>query len=374
MKILLQSTLFHPSVGGIETVSKCLAENYVRLGNECTVITRTAALEPDREIYNICRNPGKDEKKELVQNHDIIHCNGASLELVFLAKKYSKPIIWTHAGYQLVCIDGLGWYEGNPSPLRPLQSYLFHCKQQGFARASIEIAKLALRILASHLVTKNVAITKWVAMRQPLPNQTVIYNPFPLSQFSCRMGEAEEYEFDFFFLGRLVSEKGVGTLLKAFHLFLQENPTYNKKLLIIGNGNWLSKLIQICHELSITEKVVFAGKQTGSELLKWVKKGKISIIPSEWEEPMGGVALEMLAAGKLVIVSENGGLSECIGNAGITFPNGNFVALKEKMNLVLHSAELQTELFNAAPAQLANFQEMNKVLEYITLFSNILNE
>ncbi len=374
MKILLQSTLFHPSVGGIETVSKCLAENYVRLGNECTVITRTVSLEPDIEIYKICRNPDNVEKEKLIQDHDLIHCNGASFELFFLAKWYRKPIIWTHAGYQLICIDGLGWYEGQPSPLNPIQSYLFHCKHQGFAKASVEIAKLFLRIIVSHLVTKNVAITNWVANRQWLPNQMVIYNPFPINQFSRISGHEGDYEFDFFFLGRLVSEKGVGTLLKAFHLFLQENPEYSKKLLIIGSGNWLTNLLKICNELSITEKVVFAGKQTGEDLLNWVKKAKISIIPSEWEEPMGGVALEMLAAGKLVIVSENGGLAECIGKAGLTFPNGNFVKLKEKMNLILCSTELQNELYKAASIQLSNFQEIDKAKEYITLFTKILND
>ena len=374
MKILLQSTLFHPSVGGIETVSKCLAENYAWLGNYCTVVTRTISLEPDIDIYNVSRNPDQDEKVKLIQNHDLIHCNGASLELFFLAKRYRKPIIWTHAGYQLISIDGLGWYEGHPSPLNPFQSYLFHWRHKGFVRASLEIAKLSLRMLVSHFVTYNVAITNWVAMRQPLPNQIVIYNPFPIDKFSLISGKETEYEFDFFFLGRLVSEKGVGTLLKAFHLFLQENLNYDKKLLIIGSGNWQSKLIQICDELSITEKVVFAGKQTGENLLSWVKKAKISIIPSEWEEPMGGVALEMLAAGKLVIVSENGGLAECVGKAGLSFPNGNFVVLKEKMDLLLNSVELQTELLAATSEQLANFQEIDKAKEYITLFEGILNE
>ena len=105
-----------------------------------------------------------------------------------------------------------------------------------------------------------------------------------------------------------------------------------------------------------------------------VKKAKISIIPSEWEEPMGGVALEMLAAGKLVIVSENGGLAECVGNAGLSFPNGNFVILKEKMDLLLNSGELQSELLAATSEQLANFQEIDKAKEYITLFEGILNE
>ena len=306
--------MFFPSVGGIETVSFCLAEGYVKLGHDCTVITRTKAISVDSFPFTISRNPSSSEKIQLILSHDIIHCNGASLELVFLAFRYKKPIVWTHAGYQLISIDGLGWYEGNPSPLSPWRSYLFHKNQIGFMRASKEFSKLWLRRFASHFITKHVAITKWVANRQNLSNQIIIYNPFPLSRFAN--AEGENHEFDFFFLGRLVSEKGVGTFIRAFALFLERNLAYNKNILVIGDGNWRLKLEAYAKELKIDQRVRFVGKLTGDDLLTWVEKGKIAVIPSEWEEPMGGVALEMLSAGKPVIVSENGGLAE-IGRAHV---------------------------------------------------------
>ena len=145
MKILLQSTLFFPSVGGIETVSKCLAENYALLGHKCTVITRTISNEQQGFSYVIARNPTRKEKIQLIKSHDIIHCNGASLELVLLSKIFKKPIVWTHAGYQMVSIDGLGWYEGAASPLNRLGSFAFHLKKQGVLKASIEFCKLMLR-------------------------------------------------------------------------------------------------------------------------------------------------------------------------------------------------------------------------------------
>lgn len=371
MKILLQSTLFYPSVGGIETVSQCLAENYTQLGHECTVLTRSEAINPDTLSYCVARKPTHAQKKRLIQEHDLVHCNGASLELVFWAWWYKKPIVWTHAGYQLISIDGLGWHQGEASPLAPFPSFLFHAKRQGIMRGVMELAKLLLRRFAARFVY-HVAITQWVANRQPFPNQVVIYNPFPIHRFAHLAQFSSEEEYDFFFLGRLVSEKGVSTLLKAFSLFLKTQSTYSKNLLVIGDGNWRGKLEAMAGELGIQNQVDFVGKQTGEELLKWVAKGKFAIIPSEWEEPMGGVALEMLAAGKPVIVSERGGLAECVGEAGLLFSNGDHQALATQMSRLYREKELTGDLEKKAKEQIKKFNERELTKQYVALFQKIL--
>ncbi len=371
MKILLQSTLFYPSVGGIETVSHCLAERYVELGHHCTVITRTVSEKQDVFTFQISRNPSFEQKLALIKSHDIIHCNGASLELVFWAKWFGKPIVWTHAGYQVVSIDGLGWHEGEASPLSPFASFLFHARKQGIVRASVEFLKLMTRQFASLFISKHVAITHWVAKRQALRNQVVIYNPFPIGRFSS-IAESTQFEYDFFFLGRLVSEKGVATLLKAFALFVVSNPNYTKKILLIGDGAWRTKLEQLATELGIETKVDFVGKQTGDNLLEYVSKGKIAIIPSEWEEPMGGVALEMLAAGKPVIVSKNGGLAECVGDAGLLFENGNHEALAKQMQILFEDQLLQNSLREKAKLQVKKFDELSLTNQYISLFQKLI--
>lgn len=373
MKILLQSTLFFPSVGGIETVSQCLAEHYVQLGHDCTVITRSEASSPDSFPFRITRNPSHAQKKQLILANDLIHCNGASLELVFWAWWYKKPVVWTHAGYQLISIDGLGWHQGEASPLSPFPSFLFHVKRQGVKRGLLEFAKLLIRRFAARFV-HHVSITKWVANRQPFPNQVIVYNPFPIHRFAQLAQHPASEEFDFFFLGRLVSEKGVATLLKAFAVFLKSNPAYTKNLLIIGDGNWRGKLEALASELGVRRQIDFVGKQTGEELLKWVSKGKFAIIPSEWEEPMGGVALEMLAAGKPVIVSERGGLAECVGDAGLLFPNGDHEALAKQMSRLYQEEGLAAQLKKNAATQIKKFNEEELTQQYISLFQSLLSK
>lgn len=373
MKILLQSTLFYPSVGGIETVSQCLAERYFELGHTCTVLTRSNSDKQESFLFQVVRRPSFFEKKRLVQSHDIVHCNGASLELILLAKFFRKPIVWTHAGYQVVSIDGLGWYEGEVSPLSPYSSFLFHLKKQGVIRAAVLFLKLLLRRFASLFIDRHVAITQWVARRQPFLNQIVIYNPFPINRFTS-IRDKTDFEYDFFYLGRMVSEKGVSTLLEAFVKFLESRPNYSKKLLLIGDGSWRLNLEKLAINLGVFEKVDFVGKQTGDRLLQYVSKGKIAIIPSEWEEPMGGVALEMLAAGKPVIVSKNGGLAECVGEAGLTFSNGDSSALHKQMELLYLDGDLQNKLKRNAQDQILKFDELSLTKQYVSLFESLIKK
>ena len=53
MKILLYSSVFWPSLGGVETITATLAENIVRLGQECIVVTETPSEQEDNRSYSL---------------------------------------------------------------------------------------------------------------------------------------------------------------------------------------------------------------------------------------------------------------------------------------------------------------------------------
>jgi len=273
-----------------------------------------------------------------------------------------------------MCIDGLGWVEGEKAPLTPFKSILFHLKKNGplfvIKRGFILYLK---RFIGKNLVAKNIAITSWVAQRQPLPKQIVIYNPFPLAKFKdCP--RKETFNYDFLYVGRLVSEKGVATLIKAFAELLKNESFKEKKLLIVGDGNWKERLVQLAKNLNILASITFAGKKTGEELIHLVSLCNIAIVPSEWEEPMGGVALEMMAAGKNLIVSKNGGLAECTGNAALTFTNGNAIELAVCMERLLIDELLKKQQLQEAEIQLKKFDEATLSEKYISLFREITSK
>lgn len=352
-----------------------MADNFVKLGHECTIVTSSELRESDRSdtyAYQVIRNPSLSQKIAEVKKADIVYSNGASVNLFWLAFLLGKPFVWTHQGYQLSSIDGLGWVDGQASPLQPSASFRFHLKNSGLLYALAGYLKLMHRRLVGHLVSKNVAVTSWVAYRQSLPNQVVLHTPYRTSTFSS-ISESTSYTYDFFFVGRLVSEKGVTTLLRAFECMLRNHSSYQGNLLLIGDGVWKENLQTTATELQIKERVDFVGRKTGNELLEWVAKGKIAVIPSEWQEPMGGVALEMIAAGKPTIVSKEGGMAECIGTAGLVFQNGDYQSLSDIMWQLLQDPQLQSALRSNAKEQLIKMDEVVLTKKYVELFEQIIH-
>ena len=75
---------------------------------------------------------------------------------------------------------------------------------------------------------------------------------------------------------------------------------------IVGYGAEEKYLKNLSVELAVSDKVTFLGSRKGNDLLDIIKKCEIGIVPSYWEEPMGGISLELLAAGRIIIVSKNG--------------------------------------------------------------------
>lgn len=372
MKILLYTKAFYPMVGGIETVSAMMAELFNKLGHECDVLTPVVNPGPDTFDYPVHRRPGLFQTIRQIREADIVISNGASLAMLPYCLLLSRPFIWVHAGYQASCVDGLGWVDGEPAPLTPAASLAFHYRKSGLLYFIKSAFKLLLRRFACrHLVAMNVAVSDWVAMRQPFPKQIRIYNPFPLDRFADD-APACESNYQFLYLGRLVSEKGVGTLIRALGMLVEHHPGKPITLLIIGDGNWQERLAALAEEIGIADHIIFAGRQTGRELVEMVEQCQIAVVPSEWEEPMGGVALELLAAGLPLIVSKNGGIAECAGEAALRFDNGDPVMLADCMARLLEDAELRASLRQKGREQLKKFDPEMLAREYISLFNHVL--
>lgn len=375
MKILLYTKAFHPMVGGIETVTATMAEILNKLGQDCEVLTPVENPEPDTFSYKVHRKPGFLETIKLVSRSDLVVSKGASLAMVPYCVLLAKPFIWIHSGYQASCVDGLGWVDGEPAPLTPRASIAFHYKRSGLLYAAKAAFKLYVRRFACrHIVDMNVTVSDWVAMRQPFKKQMRIHNPFPIYRFASDVPPAPGPTYQFVYLGRLVSEKGVGTLIKALGLMQRRNPEERLELLIIGEGNWRGQLEALTREEGVENNVVFVGRRTGIELQVLIQQCEIAVVPSEWEEPMGGVALELLAAGKPMIASRNGGIAECVGDAAILFDNGDHVMLADQMTRLLRDDKLRAELKEKAKAQVKRFDPERVVRRYIDLFERVLGK
>ena len=89
---------------------------------------------------------------------------------------------------------------------------------------------------------------------------------------------------------------------------------------------------------------------------------------------MGIVAVELLAAGLLPVVSERGGLAECVGAAGLTVPNRDPPALAAALaELLVDPQQVEARLATAAEA-IAAFAPEAIAAHYLELFSSITSD
>lgn len=370
MKILLHSHTFYPAVGGVETISATLAEQLCKLGHEVVVVTETQGESTARFCFEVVRRPSIRERWRLARSVDIIHSNGASLIMVPFAALSGVPFVWTHNGYQVTCIDGLGWNEEGATPMEPWASFWYHLKRLGAARGLVQGVKLGVRRLVAKLFAYNIAATQWVGSRLKLPNQRVSYTPYPLDRFAQGVVKIDQ-KYNFIFVGRMVNEKGVETLIRAMAVLHEEHDMRAATLALVGDGPLRSQLEDLVASLGLQETVYFLGMLQGENLVRAICSAPIGVVPSAYEEPMGGIALELLASERCIIVSEQGGMAECMGDAGISFKNGNSLDLASKMRLLAGDAALQKQLLEQAKKQLLHFNETELVKKYVVIYQEI---
>lgn len=125
----------------------------------------------------------------------------------------------------------------------------------------------------------------------------------------CKQAYALPHERIVLYVGRLVREKGVHTLLAAAPSILAEQP--DVKFVICGKGPAMQELIQQAETLGIRNKVHFTGFISDEERNTLFHIAEAAVFPSLYE-PFGIVALEAMAAGTPVVVSDVGGLADVV--------------------------------------------------------------
>lgn len=331
MKILISSHAFSPSIGGIETVSALLAQEFVRAGHEVTMVTQTAGESPEPFSFSVLRTPSLGGLQRALRWCDICWQNNMSLRTLWPALLQRIPIVITHQG-----------------------SY---CRLS----SGPDLALRLKRAVAEH--TTGVAISTAVAGFFESPSQ-VIPNPFDARLFKAGP-PTQERPNDLIFLGRLVTEKGLDVLLHAM-------TQTRARLTIVGAGPERTAMEKLTAQLGLRERVHFSGPVRGSELVALLQQHKILVVPSRYDEPFGVVALEGVACGCVVVGSCGGGLPEAIGPCGLTSPNGNAPALAALLERLLHAPNECARLLANAPEHLARFHPTTIAQSYLKLFQTKL--
>jgi glycosyltransferase involved in cell wall biosynthesis len=119
-----------------------------------------------------------------------------------------------------------------------------------------------------------------------------------------------------FFVGRLVTVKGIDNLVKAMPSVLQDFP--NTKLVILGIGDMEGDLKNMVNDFGIADKIIFKTEFISEpERIKHYAAADCVVFPSLYE-PFGIVCTESMSMGKPTVVGARGtsGFREQIINTG----------------------------------------------------------
>jgi glycogen synthase len=124
---------------------------------------------------------------------------------------------------------------------------------------------------------------------------------------------AENYVF---FAGRLVEQKGIEYLIRAFLYVSEKFPAM--KLKIAGEGELSDALRKLAASLLLSDRVEFLGWRQPSELAALYQNATVAAVPSVYE-PFGMTALEAMACKRPVVASSVGGLREIVKHGATGF-------------------------------------------------------
>jgi glycogen(starch) synthase len=114
----------------------------------------------------------------------------------------------------------------------------------------------------------------------------------------------QDHETLLFFIGRLVTVKGIDKLVRAMPLVLKDFP--NTKLLILGIGDMEKEIRSIADELGIPDKVIIRAEFVSEEeRIRHYAAADVVVLPSLYE-PFGIVCTEALSMAKPTVVGARG--------------------------------------------------------------------
>jgi glycosyltransferase involved in cell wall biosynthesis len=351
--IAILTSLFPPSVGGIQTQTLALARGLAARGSEVHVVTRPAAGHPAREELDgvtvhragLARGAGAAATIAYValaarvlaslRNVAVVHAqqmlSPASAAMVAQAVRRTPIVVTAHASGAI--------------------GEVAHLARQGRLGA----ARLAaLRRLAGAFVAVSDPIRDEL-LRAGIPGERI--RRIPNGVETGRFAPATPAERAALrarlglpggplalYAGRLAPEKGVDVLLDAWSELSREDE--RATLCLVGDGPARAALEERARRLGLSGSVRFAGPS--ARVVDWLRAADAFALPSR-TEGLSVALLEAMACGLAVVATDVGATAEAAGPAGaLVVPPERPDALATALGRVLREPERARALGAAA--------------------------
>lgn len=164
------------------------------------------------------------------------------------------------------------------------------------------------------------------------------------------------------FVGRLVPEKGIDTLLQA----LAELRAEEWHLVVVGDGPDRERLEQLASELRLAARIHWRGALPPEQLPRVWAELDVLVAPARATatrtEHAGHLVVEAMAHEVAVLAASTGILPEVLGDTGIVIPAGDSAALARALRRLQSAAERRS-LAQAGRARAMKYYSEDAVAE-----------
>lgn len=289
-----------------------------------------------------------------VDDFDIIHFHnfplGRDLPLALKMLFRRKNLVYSHhiSLEELIC-NGF------------LQGYYYSCLNF-FGRFFKRVITNSRFVLENDLLRFKVLRNKVCVIRQGV-DVDYIRSVKPLSL---------EDDSSIVFVGHLIYRKGVDILLRAFRV-LCSKVGFEVKLHIVGSGVMEKECRKFVFRYGLDKNVRFWGSVDESLKFRILKGADVLVLPSRYEN-LPIVLLEGMAAGKAIIATRVGGVSEVFKhgiNGLLTAPTSLEIA--DSIRLLCEDRNLISEFSKNNVRRAMSFDWKNIVREYVKLYHSVLS-
>lgn len=164
------------------------------------------------------------------------------------------------------------------------------------------------------------------------------------------------------YMGRLVREKGLQTLLLAVSRLKADCI-----LVLVGNGPLRQEILEYGRRYGIENRIRIIDHVPSLEVQNYLNCFDCLVLPSltrpNWKEQFGRVLIEAMACEIPVIGSDSGEIPHVIGDSGFVFHEGDTVELADKLEVLMADQELRESLGNKGRQRVLSLFTQKKVAE-----------
>ncbi len=176
------------------------------------------------------------------------------------------------------------------------------------------------------------------------------------------------------YMGRILADKGIGELIRAFALL----PT-DSVLLLVGEGAFSEEGRLLAAQLGVGSRIRWIPQIPSLQVPEYMSLMDVLVLPSRttprWKEQFGRVLIEAMACQTPLVGSSSGEIPNVIGDAGLIYPEGDVAELAKQISFLCENPQHRTYLARKGRDRvLKNFTNQKVAQRTVDLYRQVLKK